>query len=97
MKGDLKGIDVGSDDIEEIGMDDEEDEDSQGQANGSNSSAKWDNHSFIFFFVIWKKLWIYTFSMIKIIIRHFVVYNKDLPTIVKELEIKFLLTKFSTL
>ena len=94
MKGDLKGIDVG-DDIEEIGMEDEEDEDSQGQANGSNSSAKWDNHSFIFF--IWKKLWIYTFSMIKIIIRHFVIYNKDLPTIVKELEIKFRLTKFSML
>ena len=50
MKGDLKGIDVGGDDIEEIGMEDEEDEDSQGQANGSNSSAKWDNYSFIFFF-----------------------------------------------
>ena len=96
MKGDLKGIDVGSDDIEEIGMDDEEDEDSQGQTNGSDSSAKWDNYSFIFF-VIWKKFWIYTFSMIKIIIRHFVIYNKGLPSIDKELEIKFLLTKFSML
>lgn len=50
MKGDLKGIDVGGDDVEEIGMDDEEEEDGQGtqQTNGNNTSAKWVNHFFLY-------------------------------------------------
>ena len=41
MKGDLKSIDVGGDDVEEIGVDEDEDSDDQGtqQDKGSNKNA----------------------------------------------------------